>query len=444
MSKTFSNSKGLQLQSLGQSTVIAIVIRVTGFLLTYLLQICLARWMGETQYGIYAYVFSLSFLLSILACLGLPHTVLRFVSEYSVTESWGLLRGIIRFSWVINLLLGIAIALVGTGLIFGLNSYHHFIYANPLTIGIWLVPLFALTLLQRETATALGDINLAYTPYYIFVPVLILVSAFVVFEEFGDLSGVRMIDINLLVILVVVLGQLWLIGERLNQSVEQAEPIYAYGDWLKVGVVLWLMNGFGIILQQTDVIMVGSLLGPQQAGVYEVATKTSLWVGFVLQTVTMVVAPEFARLYKQNDRLGLKQAISTASIWIFWPSLLIAVFLILFAPAILSLFGPEFASGNGTLLILVMGQLVNALCGSVAFLMIMTGHQNQALIVYGTAAGLNVVLNGIGILLFGMIGAALSTAITFALWNIWLSVLVVKYLEVSPIFFIPHPDLKSG
>ncbi|NEQ14000.1 MAG: flippase, partial [Moorea sp. SIO3E2] len=68
-------------------------------------------------------------------------------------------------------------------------------------------------------------------------------------------------------------------------------------------------------------------------------------------------------------------------------------------------------------------------------------HQNQALIVYGTAAGLNVVLNGIGILLFGMIGAALSTAITFALWNIWLSVLVVRYLELSPIFFIPHPDL---
>ncbi len=435
MSKTLSTpvSSSLQIQSLARDTIIAIIIRVAGFVLTYLLQICLARWMEEVQYGIYAYVYSLTFLLSILACVGFPYSILRFIPQYQVTEEWGLLRGIARLSWLVNFLFGVGIALIGMGVIWGINFYHTFVYATPLMFGIWLVPLFALILLQQSLARALGDITLSYSPYFIFVPVLALFSAFVLFEIHHGLSGIEVIGVMMVVLLVLILGQLWLIRAKFKQTVEKAEPEYAWKEWFKVTAAMWLITGSGIVLQQTDVIMVGSILGPEDAGVYDVAVKTSLWVSFVLQTVNMVAAPEFSRLYKQNDQQGLQQATSAIAVWIFWPSLIISTTLVLFAPIVLNIFGSEFVGGSRSLQILAIAQLFNSFCSSVGFLMTMTGHQNQASVVYGMAALLNVILNAIAIPLFGIMGAAIATAISIVVWNVWLTLLVIKHVGINPL-----------
>jgi O-antigen/teichoic acid export membrane protein len=58
---------------------------------------------------------------------------------------------------------------------------------------------------------------------------------------------------------------------------------------------------------------------------------------------------------------------------------------------------------------------------------------------------MNVILNAITIPLFGIVGAAISTALTMALWNIILHILVVRYLNVYPsivyaIFAKPNPN----
>ena len=72
MTKTLPARPVFSLDSLAQKTWIAMVTQVAGVILTYLTQILLARWMGETEYGIYAYVLSWVMLLAIPAGLGLP------------------------------------------------------------------------------------------------------------------------------------------------------------------------------------------------------------------------------------------------------------------------------------------------------------------------------------------------------------------------------------
>ena len=85
--------------------------------------------------------------------------------------------------------------------------------------------------------------------------------------------------------------------------------------------------------------------------------------------------------------------------------------------------------------ILVIGQLVSALCGSVGNLITMTGHQNQALKVSISCAIINLCLNFITIHYFGTFGAAMSTAFTVIVRNVWLSILVFKLLEINPVIF---------
>lgn len=415
---------------------VALILKLAGLTLTYLVQVFLARWMGKTEYGIYEYVISWSLLIAIPAGLGLPRTALRLIAEYQVKQDWGRLRGIVRGSWLLTVLASFGLSLASTGLILLLNHYHSFAYAIPLSIGIWLVPLQALVQLQLETARGMKDVTLAYAPSQVIWPILLLLGGWFFWQRNHALDSITAIKLAMLMLAIALSFQFWRLWSKLNSEVEATAPVYCYREWIGIALVLLLQVGFKTILSQTDIVMVGSLMGPEDAGIYSAAVKTAMWEAFVLQTVNIVVAPVFTTLYTQGDRQGLQNLVSKVTVWIFWFSLAIAAILIVFAQPVMGLFGSEFVVAHWQLKILVAGQLVNALCGSVSLLMVMTGHQNQAVVVYGYAALINVVLNGILIPIFGSIGAAIATSLTMAMWNIWLSVLVFRNLGIySSVFY---------
>ncbi|NES42476.1 flippase [Moorena sp. SIO2C4] len=427
--------KSRQLDFLAKDTLIALTIQAFGLVLTYAVQVCLARWMGKTEYGIYEYVISWSMLLGIPAALGLPRTVLRLLSEYRVKEDWGHLRGLVRGSWLLTLLVGVLLSLGAAGVIWVLNSFHNFSYATPLLIGLALVPLQALTVLQLETTRAMGDITLAYAPSRIIWPIWVLCGGFLLFDANHSLDSLPMIEVAELLLSAVLLFQLWLLWEKIDREIEPVTPVYSYQQWLGIARILLLQQSFGVILNRTDILMVGSIIGPSEAGIYNAALKTSMWVCFTLQVVNMVVAPLFASLYAQKDMQGLQKVVSRVTLWIFVPSIVIALSLIVFSKPVLSIFGSGFTAASWSLKILIVGQLVSALCGSVANLMVMTGHQNKSVIVVGCTVLLNIVSNAIAIPMFGIIGAAITTSLTVIVSNVWYSILVVKYVGVRPSVF---------
>jgi O-antigen/teichoic acid export membrane protein len=84
------------------------------------------------------------------------------------------------------------------------------------------------------------------------------------------------------------------------------------------------------------------------------------------------------------------------------------------------------------LIALLFGQVVSAAVGSVGYLMTMTGHQRDAARVYACVAVGHVGLNAIAIPLLGALGAAVATAASISIWNLWLHSLVVKRLGIHP------------
>ena len=441
---SISNSpESIQLWSLARDTGIALIIQVGGVSLTYLLQVVLARWMGKTEYGIYEYIMAWSLLLGIFAGLGLARTNLRLISEYRVKQDWGRLRGIFKGSWFIVLIAGCLISLVATGILLLVDPERHFTYTTPLLIGVWLIPLQGLVQLQLETSRALEDVTLAYAPYQIVWPVLILSGGLFIMDSDIPITSIPMISLATGLLVIVILGQTWLVGNKINREYEPAEPIYDYKEWFSIALVLLLQGSFIVILNQTDVVMVGNFLGPEQAGTYSAAIKTAMLISIILQTVNTVVAPAFVALYYQDDIQGLQRIVSTVTAWIFWPSLILGILFMTFSHNILGLFGTDFLGVDWELKILVLGRVLDAVCGSVGCLMIMTGHQNQSVVVFGIAAAINLILNAILIPLFGSVGAAIATTISLVMWNIVLSILVMKYIGVrSSIFYNLFPKSK--
>ncbi|PSO64776.1 MAG: flippase [Cyanobacteria bacterium QH_2_48_84] len=417
---------------LARGASVAFLLQLSNLGLTYIVQIFLARWMGTAEYGTYEYVVSWALLLAMLAELGLPNAVLRFIPEYKVKEDWGRLRGLLRGSWQLILGASLLLSLCGTAIVWWLGASQDWAYATPMLVGIWMVPLMALARLQLEMARGIQEIVLAYAPFRVIWHLLTLLGAFVLFQRNQELTSVPALAIAILALLTVVTLQLWLLRHRLKAAIRPVAATYTPRQWLWVALPLLLTQGFQIILGKTDILMIGAAMGAEAVGIYSAAAKTAIWVSLVLQSVNAVVAPTFSALYTQGDREGLQKLVSTVAHWIFWLSLIIALCLIIFARPILGIFGAEFVAARWGLTILVLGQLINVGVGSVGYLMIMTGHQNQSTYIFGFSALANVILNALLIPRFGTIGAAIATATTMALWNISLHFLVVKHLHVYP------------
>ncbi|MEM9274976.1 MAG: flippase [Cyanobacteria bacterium P01_F01_bin.143] len=430
-----TSQSDIKLADLAKDTVVALSIQVVGVVLTYLVQVFLARWMGTTEYGIYEYVVSWSLILAIPAGVGLPLTVLRLIPEYRVKQNWGSLRGIVRGSLIITLLASLLLCIGTAGILLSVNHYHSFVYGIPLLVGIGLIPLQAFVNLQIETARAMEDVPLAYLPSKVVWPILVLGGGFLLFVRGDDLTSLPIIIASTLALLIAVSFQFGILVRKVATKVEPATPEYSYPKWLKIALSLLLLQGSYLILNQTDIVMVGSLIGPDASGLYNAAVKTAMWVSFILEMINIVAAPAFTTLYTQGDMEGLQKVVASVTIWIFIPSVLIALGLTTFTQPILSLFGPDFLDASMSLQILTLGQVINALCGSVGFLMIMTGYQNKAVVVFCCSALLNIILNWILIPLFGITGAAIATSFTMALWNIWLCILVVRNLGINPTIF---------
>ncbi|MGD1911196.1 MAG: oligosaccharide flippase family protein [Rivularia sp. (in: cyanobacteria)] len=427
--------KAINLEVLAKDAVVALILKAGGLILIFVLQVFLARWMGKTEYGIYEYVFAWTLLLAIPAGLGLPRTTLRLISEYRVKQDWGSLRGILHGSWMLTALASMLICMGVAGVIFLMDYYNNFVYATPLFIGLGLIPLQALVKLQLETTRAMNSIIAAYAPSIIIWPILVLCGAFTLLQTKHSLSSLQAISLATVMLFVIVILQLAFLQVKVNTEVESATPVYAYRQWISISLVLLLQRAFFVFLDECDVIMVGSLMGPTSAGLYNVAAKTALWVSFVLEAIIMIAAPTFSTLYTQGDMQGLQKVVSRFSMWIFWPSLVIGLFLLVFTQPVLSIFGSDFVAASGALKVLILGRLVSSFCSTVGCLMIMTGHQNKSLTVFAYSALINAVLNAIAIPRFGILGAAMTTTFTLVIWNIWLSKLVIKHIGVNPWFF---------
>jgi O-antigen/teichoic acid export membrane protein len=83
------------------------------------------------------------------------------------------------------------------------------------------------------------------------------------------------------------------------------------------------------------------------------------------------------------------------------------------------------------LLILLVGQVVNAGCGPVAQLLNMTGYEKYTLRGVGVSTILNVVLNVILIPKYGIAGAAVASALTLVGWNLILVYFVARELGIN-------------
>jgi O-antigen/teichoic acid export membrane protein len=416
---------------LARGAGIGFAVLAAGAGIAFVMQLCLARWLGATAYGTYTYVVAWSGLLAIAAGLGFPTLVLRGLPDYSIREDWGRVRGMLATSLVGTVLIGAVIALLGITLVLSVGGQSK-ASVRDTVMGFVMVPLLALMALQQEMVRSFRRIGLAYAPSLLLRPSLIILGAACVLAIGHQLDSSMALALTATATVFVTGLQAWRFRRALGPTVLAARPVYERRSWIKAALPLLLVSGFIVIIEQTDVVTVGAIIGDRAAGLYGAAAKTASLVGLILIAVNTIGAPMFSALLAQDRHKDLQQLASAIVAWAFWPSCLLSIILATCAPLVLATFGPAFASAEWSLRVLLVGQIVNAAAGSVGWLMLLSGRQNVAARVYGWVALIHVVLLAALTPVFGIVGAAMAATLTMSLWNVWLHAAVVRELNIHP------------
>jgi O-antigen/teichoic acid export membrane protein len=436
--------KGMR-SNLVRNGIGSLILKSAYILLSFSITVTLARKLGPDGYGVYAYVFALITLLSVPAEFGLPNLVVRETAKALAKQEWGAIQGIWRWAGKVTAILTI-IMVLGAGvavLIWG----DRFSREQLVTLfwGLGLVPLVALGGLRGAALRGLNKVIQGQLPEQALLPgffiLLILGTAFV-FSVNLTPSMVMSLQV-LAAALAFVIGA-WLLWRAMPLEVRGVRPVYNSRRWLASTLPLAFTSGMQLINMRTSIIILGIFTSSANVGIYRVADQMSLLVSVSLQAMNMVVAPQFARLHAVGDKTRLQQlAVTSARVVIALTLPVVVIFLIFGKPLLQLVFGAEFVPSYGPLSILALGQLVNSITGSVGILLNMTGFEQDTARGVAVAAVGNIVLNLILIPLWGINGAALSSAITLTLWNVLLWIAVRRRLGINSMAFNFFGRLKD-
>lgn len=410
-------------------------------------QVLLARLMGVSDFGIYAYALAWLQVLLVLGVMGFDTLTVRYTAEYGAVSDWSGLRGLLAapMGWVVAI--SIMIAAFAALVIGFLESELQPEQARVLWTACVAIPLVTLTLVKLAALRGLKRILSAEFSEGILRNVLLVIAVVLIYLVTGMVTATQAMDVYLGVsVLLLVTATLW-VRIAVPRVALDTEPRIDARLWMRTAMPLWGIALMAILLNRLDVLMLGAMVGPQASGIYTAVARLAELAGFGLIAANAFIAPRIAELYRAGKQQELQMLIT-------WSARGIAVFTLLAAGALalggkfaLGLFGTEFVQAYDALLVLVLGQLFNGLCGSVGLILTMTGHERRAARIMFRSALLNVVLNALLIPVWGMVGAALATATTLIIWNVWMLIVVVRQLGMNPTFYASnrqaHPQHGS-
>ena len=412
-------------------------LRVANIGLSFVTSIVLARLVGAANYGTYVYAMTWVALLSVTSAVGLDKLMVRNMAAYQAKADWSRMRGLLRWaSWIVlavSFSLTLLVFLVVRHFYFGLDAG---ITRSILLIALLMLPIWTFTRLWQSAVRGLGWIVLGQLTDFLVRPLLFVCLLIVIY-----LSRRSALTVPIVMILQVVssgVGVLlaaWFLRRALPEELTISAFEYDSSIWIASTLPLLLSNVLEIANIQADILLLGSLHGAGAVGIYNVSKRLAGLVAFVLIAVNMSIGPRMASLYATGNLIGLQRLVTKSVRIIFWGSLPFAVGLLLLGHWVLLLWGSEFVEGYTTLVILVVGQVVNAAMGPVALLLIMTRYERDAAWGVGIGLCINVGLNLLLIPQWGFVGTAVATLISTIAWNILLVVLAFRQVGIYAAVF---------
>lgn len=394
----------------GRIAMFAFAIRIFSAVIAYVSQVLLARWMGQFEYGIFVAVWVAAVILGGIACLGFQTGIIRFISEYREQGEADYLRGAIfgSLSWAV--LAATLMAAIGSAGVYYLDGLFENYFVIPIYLAAVFLPMLALQEVQDGIARAHNWAGIALAPTFIVRPLLILAfMAGAILLGFPATAVTAMISAIVAVYVASIL-QFAMLARNLRTAVPSGPRKFLPAKWLAITMPIFLIEGFYNLLTNVDILFVSHYMRPEKVAVYFAAAKTLALVHFVYFAVKAAAAHRFSAYRTSGDHRRYEQFIQETVHWTFWPSLALALLMLVVGKYFLMLFGPAFVEeGVSIIWILTLGIIVRSSVGAAESVLTMSGEQKACAIVYAATLMFNLILNWQLIPVYGLNGAAMAT-----------------------------------
>lgn len=402
-----------------------LLLRVFGIFLFFSLTLFLTNYFDPELVGKYDFSRSLIMSVGILSVFGMHQSIVYYsgflVSKNSIGELKRIYKKMLIITSVISALIVCASFLIS-------NETINFVFekniSSIVTKSFLALLFYGITMLNIDVFRAINKVYISEIFRNIFRYLAFIIAVIILYFTNNNQLLVDVFLLNFL--FLALLSTCYLLFYFRKADTFKTDIRISYRAILKRSGPMAMSATAYILMQSVDVILLSKFTDFEMVAFYSVAIKLTTMISIVLASVNAVQAPKVAEFFSSGDFVKLNTIIKKSTRLIFFLTFPAIILLTLLSNFILELFGPNYIIAQNSLYILVIGQSINALCGSVGVYMNMTGKQNVFQKILLSALILNIVLNWVLIPIYGINGAAFATSFSMIFWNLITVVYIYK------------------
>jgi O-antigen/teichoic acid export membrane protein len=411
--------------SLITKSINVLFIRISGVVLFFGLTLFLTNFFDPGLVGKYDFSRSLLIFTGAIVVFGM-HQAIIYYSGYltSINNLWYIKK--VYYKMILIVFVLSTILFLGSQLLKNetISSYLKITLTNTGEKTIMALFFYGLTMLNIDVFRAINKIYFSEIFRNIIRYVLFFLAILIIYFNNNTAILVDVFLINFIVLAAI--STLLLIYYFSKKDLTLSPINIGFKSILKRSAPMAISATSFLLMQSLDILMLTKFSNYETVAYYGSAVKLTMIIAIVLSSVNSVLAPQMSKYFSSGNMETLKENIKRGTRLIFIITFPMILALAIFPNFVLGFFGEDYKVAKTALIILLVGQVINALCGSVGIYLNMTGKQKifQRILIF--ALSLNIILNFILIPKIGMIGAAIATSTSMILWNLIAVIYVYK------------------
>jgi O-antigen/teichoic acid export membrane protein len=386
--------------------------------------VLIARLLTPEEMGIYFLIFSFVSVATVLAQLGLNQAVVRLVAESLAINDLGRVRATINIAFRYAILVATIVAVIlitNAQKIVEISIFNSSISSVILRLAaIWIVVLTVQNL-QAETFRGFHKIHLATLFGGLISSILPTVLLISIWLNHNTIQLAQILSIYI----ASGIASIILAGSILLRNMSKLKGQSYLNDFkvIKISLPFLINNLVFLFLTQANIWIINIYFSSKEVAIYGSVARLVSFVIQPLLIINAVVPPLIADLYTQGKKSELERTLRITATVAGIPALSVLFIFIFFGDTILKLlYGSFYHAGSTTLVMLSIGQIINAWAGSCGLTLMMTGHQVLMMQITLVSGGITVMLSLSLVGYYGIVGVATAAAVGLIIQNIcmWL------------------------
>ncbi len=404
---------------LARSAATTMVYRLINIAIGLVITAILAKSLGADGFGVVALGLSIAFMLSMSAKLGLDIYFMRMAPQYIETHKWALLNGLLFFSGALVLILALSASAIAATIAKVINA------DNAIIIACAIAPLVALNSVAQGILRSIMQISKAYLPEFVFVQMIAL-TGILIFASRGALSpGTALFAYFIGWSLAAAVSWLWVL-KHWPKAARGAAREYNWRAWTGASILVMVAGLGEFAFGKFEILALSAYGSPEALGYYAIALRFALFVTFPAFALSSGFAPTIARLHAAGDQAAMMRKIILGARMTFFGAAIASIAVSVGVTILFPWFGADFSAATPLVIILCAGFVALSIVGRPMDVLIMVGAVREAAIASAISLSISIVIMLALIPVYGAVGAAISTAVSFAFHAGLLAFLVWK------------------